>query len=91
MQDASNSSMRRLTALAQEFGRRLDKAGVVPLSEADLPGVGVEVYLAIHDRPTTRQPRMYRVICLESDYRLLLDEVVKRQRNIQTRTSSQSA
>jgi hypothetical protein len=67
------------SALAKEFGRQLDAAGVVPLSPADLPDLGVSLYLVIHDQ-STGQPRMFEIVYTETSYRLLLDNIIQRQR-----------
>ena len=78
------------SALAKEFGHKLDTAGVVPLSPADLPDLGVSLYLVIHDQ-SIGQPRMFEIVYPETGYRLLLDDMIQRHRETQTPTSAETA
>jgi hypothetical protein len=76
--------------LAEEFGRKLDAAGVVPLLPGNLPDLGVSLYLVIHDQ-STGQPRMFEIVYTETSYRLLLDNIIQRQRETHPRKSAEAA
>ena len=74
------------SALAEEFSRKLDAAGVVPLSPGELPDLGVSLYLVIHDQ-SIGEPRMFEIAYTETGYHLLLDNIIQRRRETQTPTS----
>jgi hypothetical protein len=77
-------------ALAKEFGRKLDMAGVVPLSPADLTDLGVSLVLVIHDQPVG-QPRMFQIVYDDTGYRRVLDNIIQRHRQPQTTKSAEAA
>jgi hypothetical protein len=77
------------SALAKEFGRQLDAAGVVPLSPADLPDLAIGLYLVLHDQ-SIGQPRMFEILYTETVYRLLLDNIIQRHQETQTSTSAEA-
>jgi hypothetical protein len=76
--------------LAEEFARKLDAAGAVPLLPGNRPDLGVSLYLAIYDQ-STGQPRMFEIAYTETGYRRLLDDIIQRVRDIRTAKSAEAA
>jgi hypothetical protein len=76
--------------LAEEFARKLDAAGAVPLLPGNRPDLGVSLYLAIYDQ-STGQPRMFEITYTETGYRRLLDDIIQRVRDIRTAKSAEAA
>jgi hypothetical protein len=86
--DTAKYSDRRAD-LAEEFGRKLDEAGVVSCSRGDLPGLGVGLFLVIHDQ-SNRQPRMFEIVQTETDLRLLVDTIIKWHRELPSAANMQA-
>jgi hypothetical protein len=76
--------------LAEEFARKLDEAGAIPLLPGNRPDLGVSLYLAIYDQ-STGQPRMFEITYTETGYRRLLDEIIRRARDIRTAKNAEAA
>jgi len=86
---SSKLTTRRRTHLVNEFSRKLNEAGVLPCPPANLPDLGVGLFLVICDQPGG-QPKMFEIFETEERYRLLLNTIIKKHA-AQTGAKAQAA